>query len=340
MSVAERLARAGVTAAARRWPADIAGTLHAEWLAELAALRGRPWRMLTFAAGLALSPAVDEPGWRDRLAGLGRAAAVAAGATVLAAGLSNGVHVLGDGLLVAAVAVTAVAGRRAGIRPVVLTPLLGLAMFAFLMAGNEVPVMPFMGVADVGPAVVTWTVLMLLTVRLRHGLAVAAGGLGTLVAATAAGSWHAAGVLGAGHGSAPAWFALTLLPGGTARFGPVSHGTYASEVLLGNAAAMTVPMLLATVFVLAGRRPVAYRVAARPRVTIPAGVAAALAGLAFCELMRRSAGPVEATLQRVVDSSAAFGFGFAAHPAGRALVALAAALLVVRLVETRAPVRG
>jgi hypothetical protein len=347
MSLTDRLARAGVTLAARRWPPELAADLRAEWLAELHALRaeGRRWRMLAFAASLAVSPAVDEPGWRDRLAGLGRTAVVAAGATVLAAALSNGVHALGDALLPVAVAVMAVAGRRARIGPLAATPLLGLAMFGFLMAGNEVAVMPFMGIADVAPAIVTWTALTLVTARLRRGLAVVAGGLVTLQAATVAGAWHAAGVLGVGPGWAPAWFPLTLLPGGTVHFGPLLSGdrygpAHASDVLLGNATAMTVPLLLATVFVLAGTRATTNRPAAPSRADIPAGVAAALAALAFCAVMRRSAEPVEATLHRMLDHSAVFGFGFAAHPAGQALVALLTALLVVRVVETRVPVRG
>jgi hypothetical protein len=355
MSAVERLARAGVALAARRWPADIAGALHQEWQAELHALHaaGRPWRMLTFAVSLAVSPAVDEPAWAERLAGAGRAAVVAAGATVLAAALSNGVHALGDALLPVAAAAMAACGTRARIGAVAAAPLLGLAMFAFLMAGNEVAVMPFMGAADIAPAIVTWTALMLVLIPLcravrprRRVLVAAAGGLLTLGAATVAGAWHAAGVLGVGLGSAPAWFALTLLPGGTARFGPVlPDGAYASEVLLGNAAAMTVPLLLVTVFVLAaGPATVAGRpVPARPvpaRVGIPAGVAAALAGWGFCELMRRSGGSIEATLHRMLDGSALFGFGFAAHPAGQALVALLIAVLTLRILETRAPVRG
>jgi hypothetical protein len=41
----------------------------------------------------------------------------------------------------------------------------------------------------------------------------------------------------------------------------------------------------------------------------------------------------------MLDHSAVFGFGFAAHPAGRGLVALLTALLVVRILEAGAPVR-
>ena len=66
-----RLAHRLVDIAARRWPADLATDLSREWHAELAALETRSVRALTFAASLALSPAVEAAGeapygWRER----------------------------------------------------------------------------------------------------------------------------------------------------------------------------------------------------------------------------------------------------------------------------------
>ena len=300
------LARLLLRVAVRRWPADLADVLRPEWEAELATLHGR--RMLTFAGSLALSPAVDEPPRREQ-------AVVAAGVTVLAAALFNGVHASGNPLfLLPAAAVMAVAGTRITRPPVVLV---GLALFAFLFAGNAVAVMPFMGFADIAPAVVTWVVLTGLVVRYLRSWAAIAGGLIAVDLAVAAGSWHAAEVLGLSVWSAPTWFPLAFRGDG---------------LLLANAAAMAGPMLLCSVLLVAATmhrsspRPVA------PRVGILAGIGAALAGIGFCEWMSRSA-PAP---HHLLDNSFVFGFGFAVHPAGRAVVALLIALLVVQIVATPA----
>jgi len=224
--ILERLARTGLDRAARRWPDDLSEILRDEWAAELAALRGHPWKMLTFAGSLAISPAVDEPSWGERTIGVGRAASTAAGVTLLGAALFNGVNVSGSpALLIAAAAVMAAVGTRVRLPGITL---LGLALFAFLLAGNEVAVMPFMGVLDIVPAVVTWTVGTALTLRASRGryLIAAAGTLITLELATIAGSWHGAAVLG----SAPIWF-------------PVGG----EDLLRANASAMAGPMLLCSV---------------------------------------------------------------------------------------------
>jgi hypothetical protein len=277
--LADRLARAGVAAAARRWPADLSETMRDEWLAELAALDrpgpgGSAYRKLTFAVSLLLSPAVDEPSWRDRASGLGRTATIAAGVTLLAAALINGVRAadaLAPLLLAGAVVACAAIGARVRVPAI----LVGVAVFAFLLAGNQTPVMPFMGVADIGPAVVTWTALTAVvarqTARLaraghrrRAALLAAGGGLLALDVATIAGSLHAADTLGIATGTAPAWFPLALLPGGVTAFGPhfpdgaatfgslqaVGPAFHASDILLANAAVMAGPLLLCTVAVL------------------------------------------------------------------------------------------
>ena len=279
--IIERLARAGLRSAARRWPPGMAE----EWTAELVSLRGHPWRMLTFAGSLLISPAVDEPSWGERATG----AATAAGVTLLAAALFNGVHVTGHPiLLLAAAAVMAVAGAR------VRHPhpaLIGLALFAFLMAGNEVAVMPFMGVLDITPAVGTWTLGTAIALRFKRPIALP-GALVTLLLATIAGSWHGATVLGSATGG----------------------------LLLANATAMAGPMLLCTVFLLTRPSPRA------PRARLTAGIAAALGSLAFCEWMSRST-PAP---HHLLDNTFTFGFGFATHPIGSAAVALLIALLVVR----------
>lgn len=301
--ILERLARAGLDRAARRWPDDLSGILRDEWAAELAALRGHPVKMLTFAGSLLISPAVDEPSWGERAIGVGRAASTAAGVTLLAAALFNGVHVSGNPvLLVAAIAVMAAVGarvRRPGIA------VIGLALFAFLWAGNEVAVMPFMGVLDIAPAVVTWTLGSALVLRVGRGPVAAAGTLVTLELATIAGSLHGAHVLG----SAPVW-----LPFGRA------------DLLPANATAMAGPMLLCSVFVLTSalRRPIPAAAGSPPRIV--AGVGAALGSLAFCEWMSH-------TPRYSFDNSFAFGFGFAAHPVGSAAVALLVALLMIQAVE-------
>ena len=56
MKPTDRLAHALVTTTARRWPADLRDDLAREWHAELAHAPHK----LTFAASLAISPAVEE----------------------------------------------------------------------------------------------------------------------------------------------------------------------------------------------------------------------------------------------------------------------------------------
>jgi hypothetical protein len=368
---ADRLARSMVTAAARRWPADLREELAREWHAELDSL-GPSWRGLTFAASLAASPAVEEADeelatWSQRCAGWARALSVPAALTLLAAALFNAVHLAqgrfgalaGGVVLVAAAAAMAAVGGRATTRRVVL---LGAAGYAFLLAGNQVAVMPFMGWIDVGPAVLAWTILTAATVRLSTrlratgrdllaGLAAVGGAVLALDVAAAAGSLHAAAVLGVSAASAPSWFPLALLPGGVADFGAYfADGTaafgslrqagpafHASDVLLGNASAMIGPLALCSVAVAAGlmrrgspRIPAAVRSGdAAGKVAL--GVVAGLGGLAVGEVLRRSGGAAELTLHRLVDNSAVFGFGFLAHPAGRMAVALLIGLLVTHL---------
>ena len=273
-SPVDRLTRAAVTAAARRWPPELADDLRAAWLAELATLTDAR-RKIAFAGSLAVSPAVDEPSWAERAARCGRHAPVAAGVTLLAAALANTARAAG-GLapLVLVVAVGAMVTVGARVR--VPVALVGAALFAFLWVGNPVPVMPFMGAADIAPAVVAWTVGTALTVRSlrrrpgRRWRRAVGGGLSTLVVATAAGSVHAAAELGVAAWTAPAWFPLALLPGdsvsfgpsfaaGSASFGPVQvYGdAHASDILLANAAVTAGPMLLSTALLLAaaaGRR--------------------------------------------------------------------------------------
>ena len=367
MTATERLAHTLVTAAARRWPADLREDLTQEWHAELDAL-GPSWRSLTFAASLAVSPAVEEADeepatWAQRGAEWAAPAAV----TLLAAALFNAVHlaqgrfgvIAGAVALAAAAAVMVTVGGRATVRRVLL---LGAAAYAFLLAGNQVAVMPFMGWIDIGPAVLAWTILTAATVRLsthlratgRTALAAIAAVAGAVLAldiAAAAGSLHAAAVLGVSPASAPLWFPLALLPGGIADFGAYfPDGTaafgslqqagpafHASDVLLGNASAMIGPLALCSIAVVAGlvrrgwpRLPAA--VPARDAAgKVALGVVAGLGGLAIGEVLRRSGGAAELTLHRLVDNSAVFGFGFLAHPAGRMFVALLIGLLVAHL---------
>ncbi|MFI7598974.1 hypothetical protein [Actinoplanes sp. NPDC049681] len=313
---AATLARWLVALAARRWPADLAAGLEREWSAELDVLRDRPARMLTFAASLAISPTADGPSWRDRA----RATATPIAVTLLAAALFNGVqsakHHLGApgaaGALTAAVAIMAVTSRRPTAGRVIR---MGASLWAFLMAGNAVAVMPFMGWRDVGPAVVVWTVLTALALRLTRSRVVAVvGTLAALDLAVAAGSLHAATTFGAPAASAPLWLPLALLPGGTTRFLP--------PLLVGNAAAMAGPMALCSAYVLAGllRRPGTRHVAVAGTA---AGVAAAIGTVTAGELLRRSSPSVE----RLADNSAVFGFGFLTHPAALAATALIVALL-------------
>lgn len=312
------LARLLILLAARRWPREMAG----EWLAELDTLRreGESWRSLAFAVSLALSPAVEAADeapatWRERLAAMGLPVAL----TLLAAGLFNAVHLtqyrfgqLAAGLVLAGAAVAlALLGQRPTATRVVL---LGAAMYAFLLAGNEVAVMPFMGWIDIAPAVLTWTALTAVTVRPGRGpVATIAGALIALDLAAVAGSLHAAATLGVSLEAAPLWFPLALLPGGTA---------WHSSILLGNTSAMVGPLTLCSVFLVAG--------ALRSRFAsgVPLGLGVAVAGLAVCELIRRSNGTADATVHRLLENSAVFGFGFLAHPAGVLVTTLVVAALV------------
>ena len=365
----DRLARAGLDVAARRWPRDVSGRLRGEWAAELAAIRDDPgrsrparaYRMIAFAGSLAFSPPVEaegaEPaGCRDRLL----PAAAGAGLLLAAAAACNAVH-LADRrtaasamfALVAAVLTAAVLGHRGRGRPVPTTVWSGVAMVAFLMAGNRVPVMPFMGWPDVVPGVVVWTAMTAAAVaiaRRRRVLGVLAG-VAALEAAAVAGSVHAALVLRAGLVTAPAWFPLALLPGGTATFGPYfpdGHAAFgalqdtgpafhASQILLGNASAMVGPMLLCSVFVLAMavRRAPFGDAGPGPDRHVPLGVAATVTVLAAAEWLRRSSDGVESTLLRLIDNSNVFGFGFFAGAPGRIAVALLAGVLVGHLAAGR-----
>jgi hypothetical protein len=341
--------------------------------------------MLAFAASLALSPAVEAEGEQatSRLDSWSRAAAAAAGVTLVAAALFNGVHVVQHAMgaqlprawdAVASLAVLAVAtvvmamiGSRSRAGVTGRTILVGAGLLGFLLAGNQVAVMPFMGWADVVPAAIVWTLLTATTARVvtrlaadRPALARLAGIGGALITvdlATAAGSAHAAGALGLGLWSAIGWLPLALLPGGTVAFGAYfTEGSsafgslqasgqpfYASDILLGNASAMAGPMLLSSAFILAltlrrGRpapRPTIRAIGALD-LHIPLGVGAALGGLAICEILRRlDPGPSTATLHRLLDNSAVFGFGFIAHTPGRVIVALLAGLLATQTTQSR-----
>ncbi|MEV4351606.1 hypothetical protein AB0J83_44685, partial [Actinoplanes sp. NPDC049596] len=268
---AERLAQRGVELAARRWPEDLAEMMRGEWRAELAAVegRGRGRRQLVFAASLVVSPAVDESSWRERAGSVGRAAMAAAGVTLVAAASANAMRAAGPVALLVAVLAFAAIGVR--LRGSVL--LAGVALFGFLVAGNQVPVMPFMGVRDIAPAVAVWVLGTAATAgltrrldghRRRAMLVAVGGGLITLDLAVAAGSLHAAAALDISAWSAPAWFPLALLPGGAVSFGPhFADGTaafgslqasgpafHASDILLANAAVMAGPLLLCSAFVL------------------------------------------------------------------------------------------
>ncbi len=269
----------------REWRAELDAVRADRTLGPVA----RSWRAVAFAASLAVSPAVeaaDAPPrtWRDHAVGVGRAAtwlSGLAGVTLLAAAGFNVVHeayhgfgrhlspmarVMAElGLVVAAVGVMSRIGlmaaqrRRAapaGRSAVLCVAALGLSMSAFLVAGNRVAVMPFMGWIDIAPGVAAWVVLMSVAVRLatryagsgrrRLGLlAAVGGGLVAVDSAAIGGSLHAAAALGVGYGSAPAWFPLALLPGGTADVGP------ASTILLGNVSAIVGPLLLCSAFAVA-----------------------------------------------------------------------------------------
>ncbi|MBG0567688.1 hypothetical protein [Actinoplanes aureus] len=377
--VAERVAHVLLRLAARRWPAG----MHQEWSAELASLRGRPWRMLTFAGSLAITSASGMP----RAAAVARAGTAAMLVVLLSAALFNGVHLAlhraetrlpwsGEATLVGAllaVAMLLMAGAGARWRPrrpVPATLLIGAAAYAFLLAGNETPVMPFMGWRDVTPAVATWTAVTAMSswaaVRLRAAgrtrraaVVAVGGGLLALHTAAAAGSLHAAATLGLSSGSAPAWFPLAMLPGGTGGFGtyfaggqPAISGLpgsgpafHASDILLANTAALSGPLLLCSAFLCAAaltpsRRPgrAASPLIARlhgradPLIVAASGTAAAV--LLLAGHMPRAVA-AEAALPRLVDNSMVFGFGFLAHPAGRAALAFAVALLIAHHLAAR-----
>jgi hypothetical protein len=356
MGAVDRLARAAVLVAARRWPDDVAGVMRDEWLAELAVI-GEPWRKLAFAGSLAVSPGVDEPSWRERAGNAGRLAAVAAGVTLLAAvttNLARAAEALAPVLLLLGAAGLALAGRR--VRGSVVPA--GLALFGFLFAGNPVPMMPFMGARDIAPAVAVWTIGMAVALRARRRWVAVAGGLVTLDLAVVAGSAHAAAVLGVPAWTAPAWFPLALLPGGTVSFGPhLGEGPafHASGILLANAAVSAGPFLLCTAFLLASaltgtgeparsighltRRVTDAARAAVSRLGVnarrgAAGVVAALATLAVAPMLPAAAEDPDVVLRRLLDNSTAFGFGFVEHPVGLGAVALLAALLAMRATDS------
>ena len=390
MSLTLRLAHLLLRAAARRWPPDISADLLREWQAELSASGSSRFQILGYAGSLAVAPTADGPSWATRFATV----ATAAGATLLAAALSNAVHattavlrapsallaaspLLAPSalLLVPAALVMALAARRARMSPAAAVLLMTPPLFAFLFIGNAVSVMPFMGFQDVAPAVATWAVAMLVTIRLLHRVpTLLIGSAVSLTAATAAGSLHAAHSLGVSIWSAPLWFSQSLLP---------PEAGHASALLLGNAAVMTTPLLLCTVFVLAlaiprrtaiaarapgrtasrdlGRTAIASRDLGRTAVATPVipgraaavvlvlgepgsprrqatlGAIAALAAVAVCEATLLAAADPTALATRVLDHSAVFGFGFATHPAGQAVTALLAAALALRLTEPAAP---
>jgi hypothetical protein len=352
----------------RRWPDELAAELSQEWQAELAALRADrtlPWarralRAVGFAASLAVWPAVEPAGAaprtrRDRTAAVGETLLVPAVVTLSGAALFNAVHLLSRpvgplaaraaaGLVLLAVAVGAMvaagvlAATRRSYRPVIGVVLpVGLALYAFLLAGNRVAVMPFMGWRDIGPGVVAWTALTAvaagaaarLTASGRRRLGLFTGVAGVVVAldaATACGSAHAAAALGAGARWAAAWFPLTLLPGGAVSFGPSTGtwpGRHASAILLGNAAAMAGPMLLCSAFVLAyairRARPDALpaRVPA-PARWLPLGLGAAVLATAGYQ--------ADGALGRLADNTQTFGFGFAGTVGGHTLLAVAVGL--------------
>jgi hypothetical protein len=362
MTAVDRLARSLLATAARRWPADLRDELAQEWQAELDSLGAAP-RKLAFAASLTLSPAVEEADeepvtWPQRTAGWARALAVPAALTLLAAALFNAAHLAQDtfgavpgglALAAAAAAMMTIKGKIT-VRRVLL---LGVTGYAFLLAGNQVAVMPFMGWIDIGPAVLTWTLLTAATVRvstrLRSAgrdrlavLAAVAGAVTALDVAAAAGSLHAAAVLGVHTASAPLWFPLALLPGGIVDFGASPDGAaafHASDILLGNASAMIGPLALCSVAVIAGllRRHIPASTAPVAEPTrdaagkVALGVVAGLGGLAIGEALRRSGDAAELTLHRLADNSVVFGSGFLAHPAGRIAVALLIGLLVAHL---------
>lgn len=386
------LADWGVRAAARRWPAALREDLLRQWRAELAEIAGDPatpatirwWRAVCFAASLAAAPAAEPTEAVDRIRRLTGAANLI-GVTLLAGGLCTVAHALavrpadrlpraivGDVVLLGlTLCVMALVGARSvpdaptriGIAGRV-GPIAAL-LFGFLLAGNPVAVMPFMGVRDIAPAIVGWTLLSFATLGAvrwlrragwaRIAAAVAVGGsLITLDIAAILGSVHAAQTLGIGETTAAAWFPLALLPGGAVEFGPaVDAATFggqslgglglpASALLLGNLSAMLGPMLLCSAYLVAAalREPMPHNGMPRPaaRIASPwprlaavrlAVVAAAmpLTVLAIRDGMGRLAsGSMSDAIARIATNSYAFGFGFATHPAGQIGLAVLVAI--------------
>nr|WP_296070336.1 hypothetical protein [uncultured Actinoplanes sp.] len=361
MTLADRLAQALVARAARRWPADLAAGMAREWHAELASMDdGSTLRKLRFALSLAVSPAVEELGADPigRLEAWSRSLAGAAGVTLLAGALVNAIHAVQHRAGVAtiplwflAASLMVLIARRSSSPVLARTLTLGAALFAFLLAGNRIAVMPFMGWRDILPAVLTWTILTTLLgyavsrTRRRHRAVPLAvlGLIATMDLTTIAGSWHAATGLGIGATSAALWFPLALLPGGAVTFGPPVAvvglpGFHASQMLLGNASAMTAPMLLCSIFVLtralsgAPVRTVVPGTFAGLDLRTLYGVGAALTALAAGEAVRRlPPGTFEAGWHRLLDNSAVFGFGFLATTPGRIVTAVIAGLVATHL---------
>ena len=364
MTAFDKLTMLLVAHAARRWPGDMAR----EWQAELAAMRGEPpLRRLRFAISLAVSPADLSADPLPRLESWGRSLAGAAGVTLLAGALVNAAHLVqhhagtleAAGVWLLAAVLIIHIGRRSHASVLARTLTIGAALFGFLLAGNRVAVMPFMGWRDILPAVLTWTFCTtLLAYAVSHArrrapalLLAVLGGLLALDLTAMAGSLRAAAGLGVGLTSAPAWFPLAMLPGGTVTFGsPVAvvglPGFHASEVLLANTAAMIGPMLLSSLFVLtrALTPPWVHTSSVRTfplfRVRLDSrtvwGVTAAIAALAAGEAFRRTPpGSFEATWHRLLDNSAVFGFGFLADTSGRVVTALIAGLIATHLGVTR-----
>jgi hypothetical protein len=327
----DRVAGVLVGLAARRWP----GEMRREWQAELAVMQNQPAsRRLRFALSLAVSPVEVGP----RVEAWARSLAGAAGVVLLAGGLVNAARVAQHRAgIVAALGVWVVAGLivgqigwRSWASAPARTLAIGAGLFVFLLAGNRVAFMPYMGWRDVLPAVLLWTGLTAFAIRSSPKWAF----LGVPVAldlATIAGSLRAAGGLGIGLKTAPAWFPLAMLPGGTVTVGPAR----ASELLLANASAMVGPMLLCSIFVFTlARRP---EVAGVPEVRMLGpvdartvwGVTGAIAALAGGELFRRM--PFGGLEYRLLDNSAVFGFGFLADTKGQVVTALIAGLIATRL---------
>ncbi|MEV6299762.1 hypothetical protein AB0M02_10200 [Actinoplanes sp. NPDC051861] len=359
-SFAERVASALLTVAARRWPSDVAGPMRREWAAELACLRDRPGRMLTFAASLAVSSPRRFP-WP--------AIAAPALLVLIAAALFNGVRqslhlaetalpwsgeaALVGTLLAASCLLMAAAGARWAPRhPSRATLVTAFFAYVFLLAGNETPVMPFMGWREIAPTILSWTVVTAATCRAtRHlrttgrprvaALAALTGGFLAVEAAAITGCLHAAAALGVPAASAPAWFPLAMLPGGTGGFGPALGAFHASDILLATAATLTGPLLLCTAFLTAAllspaRTATPRKVFTRLDPRIAGGTLTAAAVLLLAPRLPRST-TAEAVLPRLADNSTVFGFGFLAHPAGPAALALAVALLVAHHLADRRP---